>query len=536
MTNNTKRYNTIISINPATEKELGRVQACDRDEIDDAVKTARHALNEWSKKTIKERQKYLLKLGDVVLEQKEEIARLIALEQGKPLTESLGSEIVAVLAILKELRRHAHKVLKPHKMKHEQLLFVHKKSQYRLEPYGVVAVISPWNYPFSVPVPEIAAALVAGNVVLFKPAPDSVLIGQKIDELFKAAGFPEGVMNTIIVADVDAPHITHHPGVDKIIFTGSSPVGRDVMCAASHQMTPVVLELGGKDPAIVAADADLPRAARGIVWGTMFNAGQVCAGVERVYVHKEVAQEFIDLCLEEAKKLSTGDPLDSDTQVGPLTNLDQLVKVQDQVEDAIRKGARLLHGGRRVERPGYFFEPTILTDVDHSMAVMVEETFGPILPIMSVDSMDEAIALANDSVYGLSAYAWTSDKKLAQRFFKELQAGTVMINDSTSSWGEPNAPWGGFKMSGIGRTRARFGLEEMVQVKYTSYDKGGNERNVWWHPYSKNSQTFMSNAMEFLYSRNIFKKLAKAPKVLSYKPFVASVHWGAVLRNIHKLF
>ncbi len=460
----------------------------------------------------------------------------MAQEQGKPVAEGLTSEIVATLAILKSLGRYAYRILKPHKMRHEQLLFVHKKSKYRLEPYGVVAIISPWNYSFSVPVPEIAAALVAGNTVIFKPAPDTVLVGQKIDELFKAAAFPDGVFQTVFVQDADAPHITHHSGVNKIIFTGSTPVGRDVMCAASHQMTPVVLELGGKDAAIIAKDADLPRAAKAVVWGSLFNAGQVCASVERVYVEREAADQFIQLCLDEIKTVTIGDPLDPNTQVGPLTNLSQLIKVRDQVEDAIRRGATLLHGGNRPNRPGYFFEPTFLVNVDHSMPIMTEETFGPVLAVMVVEDMDQAIELANDSIYGLSAYAWTSDKKLADRFIRELQAGTVMINDTTSSWGEPNAPWGGYKMSGIGRTRARFGLEEMVQVKYASYDNGGNKRNLWWFPYDAKSVTFFRNAIHLLYARNPWIKLVSLVKMLGSKRFITSVHWWAIIRNIHKLF
>ena len=536
MKNPETAHNYIVSINPSTEQELGRVEIVGREGIETSLESARRAFPNWSNKTIKERQKYLAKVSDIILQQRMDIAKLIALEQGKPMAESLASEIVAVLGILKDLGRHAHKILKPHKMRHEQLLFVHKKSNYRLEPYGVVAIISPWNYSFSVPLPEIAAALVAGNTVIFKPAPDTVLVGRKIDEIFQAAGLPEGVLNTVFVADTDAPHITHHPQVNKIIFTGSTPVGRDVMTAASHQMTPVVLELGGKDPAIVAKDANLRRAAKGLVWGSMFNTGQVCAAVERIYVERPVAEQFIELCLREIKKVSIGNPLEQGTQVGPLTNLDQLVKVQDQVEDAIRRGARLLHGGSRPERPGYFFEPTLLVDVDHSMPIMTEETFGPVIAIMTVENMDRAVELANDSIYGLSAYAWTRDKKLAKRFLKELEAGTVMINDATSSWGEPNAPWGGYKMSGIGRTRARFGLEEMVQVKYTSDDRGRNKSNLWWFPYDDKSTAFFSDATQLLYSKNILVKFIKLIKLLSNKRFLTSIQWGAVLRHIHKLF
>ncbi|MBN1479097.1 aldehyde dehydrogenase [candidate division KSB1 bacterium] len=526
----------IVSINPTTEEELGRVDTVGRAGIDSALNKARAAFSGWSQKSVKERQKFLVAVSDLILQQQEEIATLIAREQGKPIAEAMASEIIAVLAILKDTSRHAHKILRPHRMRHEQLLFVHKKSAYRLEPHGVVAIISPWNYSFSVPVPEIAAALVAGNTVLFKPAPDTVLVGRKIDNIFQRAGLPPGVLNTVFVHDTDAPYITHHPQVDKIIFTGSTPVGRDVMTAASHQMTPVVLELGGKDAAIVAKDADLPRAAKGIVWGSMFNSGQVCAAVERVYVERAVAEKFIQLCHAEIKQITVGDPLDANTQIGPLTNLQQLIKVRDQVEDAIRRGARLLHGGNQLDCPGYFYEPTLLTNVDHSMRIMTEETFGPVLPIMAVDSVDQAINLANDSIYGLSAYAWTSNAKLAARFMDELQAGTVMINDATSSWGEPNAPWGGYKMSGIGRTRARFGLEEMVQVKYVSYDKGGNCSNIWWFPYDIKLRQFFGDAMHLLYSRNILVKLTKLVKVLMHKRFLTTTHWVAVLRNIHKLF
>ncbi|MBN1559921.1 aldehyde dehydrogenase [candidate division KSB1 bacterium] len=528
-------HNYIVSINPTTEQELGRVEAIGREDIDMALNKARQAFHGWSKKSIAERQKYLRRVSDIILAQQNDIATLIALEQGKPIAESLASEIVPVLGILQDLTRHAHKVLKPHKMRHEQLLFVHKRSRYQLEPYGVVAVISPWNYPFSVPLPEIAAALVAGNTVIFKPAPNTVLVGKKIAELFQAAGLPEDVLKTIFIQDVDAPHLTHHPLVDKIIFTGSTPVGRDVMTAASHQMTPVVLELGGKDAAIVARDANLERAAKGLVWGATFNSGQVCAAVERVYVEQVIADCFIELCLREIKKVIIADPLEPGTHIGPLSNLNQLIKVQDQVEDAIRRGAKLLHGGNRLSRPGYFFEPTLLVDVDHSMPIMTEETFGPVMAIMAVDNIDEAIRLANDSIYGLSAYAWTSDKKLARRFFDELQAGTILINDAASSWGEPNAPWGGYKMSGIGRTRARFGLLEMVQVKYASWDKGDNERNLWWFPYDPKSAAFFSDAIHLLYSRNLATKSIKLIKLFSNKRFLTSTHWGAVLRHLDKL-
>jgi acyl-CoA reductase-like NAD-dependent aldehyde dehydrogenase len=536
MTETSNPADFLISLNPSTEQELGRLAAMNRDDIDQSLIRAKEALTNWSRLSIGERQKFMARLAAVILEQKKSISELIAVEQGKPITEAMISEVFAVLGILKDLSRNAHKVLRPHKMRHEQILFAHKKSDYRLEPYGVVAIISPWNYPFSVPIPEIAAALVAGNTVVFKPAPATILIGQKIGELFKAAGFPAGVVNTLFLQDEDAAYLTSHTGINKLVFTGSTPVGRKVMCAASQQMTSVILELGGKDPAIVAADADLPRAARGIVWGALFNAGQVCASIERVYVERAVADRFIDLCLTEIKALQVGDPMDPNTQIGPLSKLEQLTKVENHIKDAVERGARMLFGGYRLKRPGYFMAPALLTAVDHSMAIMTEETFGPVLPIMVVDSIDQAVALANDSIYGLSAYAWTSSRKTAERLMSELQAGTVMINDSTSSWGEPNAPWGGFKMSGIGRTRARFGLQEMVQVKYASYDRGGNKSNPWWYPYNAKSETFVYSAAEALYSRRPVAKLINLFRVIFSRRFFSSAHWGSILLNLKKLF
>ncbi|NOY61230.1 MAG: aldehyde dehydrogenase family protein, partial [Calditrichaeota bacterium] len=473
--------------------------------------------------------------SDIILEQKSEIAHLIATEQGKPVTEALGAEVVSVLSILKDLYRNGRRVLERSNVRPEQILFVHKKSSYRYEPFGVVAIISPWNYPFSVPVPEIAAALFAGNTVIFKPAPHSILIGEKIDEIFKMAGFPHGVMNTVIVDDRDAPVISEHPAVDKIVFTGSTNVGSKIMSSAAKAVTPILLELGGKDAAIVAADANIERAAKGIVWGAMFTTGQVCASVERVYVESNVSEKFIDACIRETKKLKIGDPLDKDTDIGPLSHVGQLNHIDQHIEDAVEKGARIVVGGKRMKMPGYFFEPTILTNVDHTMDVMIHETFGPVLPVMTVKSLDEAIELANDSIYGLSAYGWTENKNTAERLMNELEAGTVMINDSTSSWGEATAPWGGMKKSSIGRTRSRFGLLEMVQVKYASYDRGNNAFNPWWFPYDSQARQFFIRALDLLFQQNVLKKMMALFSLLKVGKFVRTAHWWAILKNLNKL-
>ena len=526
----------IISINPATEEELGRFVLGGQKEIDDVLSKSKAALKHWANTPLKTRLKYLSNLSTMILEQVDEISELIAREQGKTVTEAKLAEILPVLSVIRSVKREAKKMLKPTRASHDQILFSHKKSNYHFVPYGVVVVISPWNYPFSVPVPEIVAALAGGNCVVFKPAPGTVLIGQKIDELFKLAGFPDGVLNTICIADENASYLVGHEKTDKIIFTGSTVTGKKVMCTAAEQISPVLLELGGKDPAIVAADADIKRAAKGIVWGAFFNAGQVCASIERVYVEQSVADLFIEECRKIAVKLKVGSPFDETTDVGPLENRRQLDLVINQVNDAKQKGARIICGGSRIGDKGFFFAPTILSNVDHSMFVMTEETFGPVLPIMTVDSLENAIRLANDSIFGLSAYGWTSSQSIAKKMQDELEAGTVMINDATASWGEPNAPWGGMKKSGIGRTRARFGLMEMVQVKYTSYDKGGNKTNIWWFPYDKSTREIANQAILLLFANSLWGKIRSLFRLIGLKRFVTNVRWVSVLGNLRKLF
>jgi len=526
---------TLVSINPATEEELGRVVAMDRAAMDRKMAEARRAFGPWSQVPLRERQRLLERLNDIIVERVEEIATLLAREQGKPMLEAKLAEILPVLAINQSLARRAHRLLQPERSTPELVLFAHKRSQYRFVPYGVILILSPWNYPFSVPIPQMAAAVVAGNTVVFKPSPEAILVGQKIDELFRLAGFPEGVVNTVFVTNEDAAYLVEHPEVRKILLTGSTETGRKVMAAAAHQLKPVLLELGGKDAAVIAADADVERAAKGIVWGAFFTSGQVCASVERVYVERPVAEAFLEACLGEVKKLRVGDPLNENTDLGPLMTNRQLQRVISHIEDAISKGATIVTGGHRIGTRGFFFEPTVLTHVNHSMKVMTEETFGPILPIMVVDSLDEAIRLANDSPYGLTAFGWTRSRATAERLQQELEAGTVMINDATCTWGEPSAPWGGVKQSGLGRTRSRFGLLEMVQIKYTSDDEGDNPYNPWWFPYDRRAHDFGDDAIAFLFARKWRGKGRALVRLLKNERFVKTAHWKHIVRHLGRL-
>ena len=526
----------IVSINPSTGEELGRTRAMDRNAVDRVLSESRTAFAKWAETPFSERKRLFKRLSRVILAEKEEILRLVAREAGKPVTEAMAVEVLSTLAAIKTLTRKGHSVLRPRRVSHDLILFSHKRSTCRFVPYGVTVFISPWNFPFSAPIPQMAAALLAGNTAVFKPAPHAVLIGRKIDDCFRRAGFPQGVMQTVFLTDDDAPYLTSHPDVRKIVFTGSTEVGKHVMTSAAQHVTRVTLELGGKDPAVVARDADIRRAAKGIVWGALFGSGQVCASIERVYVESPVAQAFLEACLDEISKIRVGDPLDIETDMGPLTSESQLRKVEEHVKDAVAKGAKILFGGKRIGERGFFYEPTLLSGVDHTMKVMTEETFGPVIPVMEVPDLDAAVRLANDSRYGLSAFGWTRNRSTARRLLRELCAGTVMINDSTSTWGEPNAPWVGFKESGLGLTRSLFGMAEMVQVQYTSYDRGNNTHNPWWFPYTARTWDLFASASSLLYDPRFFRKIPSLFRLLKNPLFLRTAHWGAVLKSFHKVF
>ncbi|MCI0573598.1 MAG: aldehyde dehydrogenase family protein, partial [Myxococcaceae bacterium] len=354
-----------------------------------------------------ERGKVLLDVRRRLVEQADAMAELIAREQGKPVAEAYGVDVFPSLEALKHVGRHAEDVLREDPVESEVLLFAHKDCRLAYEPYGVVLNITPWNYPLSIPMTGTAAALAVGNTVVLKPAPATTLVALRLGELFRQAGLPDGVLSVVAVDDAEAARLVEDPRLGKIMFTGSVATGKKVMVGAARNLTPVLLELGGKDPAIVCRDADLDRAARGIVWGAFLNCGQTCASVERVYVEEAVAAPFIERVVEHTRSLRVGDPVKAEVDMGPLTMERQRQIVQEHVADAVARGARVLTGGETPPGPGWFYPPTVLTGVTHDMRVMREETFGPLLPIMAVRSLDEAVRLANDSDYGLTASGWT---------------------------------------------------------------------------------------------------------------------------------
>jgi acyl-CoA reductase-like NAD-dependent aldehyde dehydrogenase len=519
---------------PSSGQPFAHSSLLDAAQAGEAVSAAQAAFPSWSRTSFRERSRLLDRLRQAVVAEADDLARLIEREQGKPAAEALASEILPSLDALVHLSRHAEDLLRDDVLQGQQMLLAHKEARLVYAPIGVVLAVKPWNYPWAQSLPVVASALVAGNTVVLKPAPATTLVGLRMGALARKAGFPDGVVNVVATDDAVAASLVEDPRIGKIACTGSVATGRKVMAAAAKNLTPVVLELGGKDPAIVCRDADLDRAAKGITWAAFMNAGQTCASVERVYVEQPVAEAFLAKVVEETRRVRpTGTTGGGD--MGPLTLERQRLVVEEHVADAVARGARVLLGGKSPDGPGFFYPPTVLVGVDHSMTIMREETFGPVLPIMEVGSLDEAIRLANDSPYGLTASGWTRSAGTARRLQHELVAGVVTINDHVSSFGEPTAPWGGVKWSGIGRIHGLLGLREMVQPKYVSLDRGRGPE-LWWYPYDAQFAGLMSRAVSALYSTSfsarVRAQLGLARRARLWRRFGP---WR-LLANLDKLF
>ncbi len=489
------------SHNPTTGERIGAVALTAPDEVDAVVRAVAKVQPFWAQLTLADRARHLERAAQVVIDECDEIRDLIVREQGKPRNEALSMEILPTIDALHWLARAGPKILADEKISMPQLLLKTKRSAFTYEPLGVIAVISPWNYPWSIPLGEVALALMAGNGVVLKPASLTPLIAERIARVFERAGLPEGLLR--IVHGPGAGAALVRSSVASVFFTGSVPIGRDVGEACARRLKGSVLELGGKDPMIVLADANLGHAIAGALWGGFANAGQTCSGIERVYVLREVSERFIAGVLAGASKLRVGDPMSWDTEVGPMVSHEQFEAVRELVDDAVAVGAARRCGGP-VEVVGLeaasFYAPAVLTEVTHEMRIMREEIFGPVLPIMIVDSEDEALALANDSDFGLGASVWTSDRSKGERFARELESGMVWINDHMFSHGACQCSWGGVKQSGLGRTHSKFGLYQCVNVKLRVWERS-TVRDAWWHPYDETLGRALHQAAAVLYGR-----------------------------------
>jgi succinate-semialdehyde dehydrogenase/glutarate-semialdehyde dehydrogenase len=479
-----QRAATIISYDPATGEEIGRVAIASLAEVTHAVARARAAQPAWANLSFSERGRFIMRARQIVLAEMEQIATLISRETGKPVSEAISMEIVTTLDLMQYFARQTAKLLRPQKIDIDQYGLMGRSSRLVFKPIGVIGIISPWNFPWATPLDEVVMALMAGNAAVVKPSELTPLSAVKIADVFQRAGLPEGLLS-VITGDGLTGAALVQAGVDKIMFTGSVATGKRVAALAVDKLTPVVLELGGKDPMIVLDDADLENAARGAIWGAFANAGQCCASVERCYVHESIAPKFIELIVAETKKLKLSNGLKDDTDVGAMSSERQLQIVAAQVKDAAERGASIRTGGKRSsELSGLFYPPTVLTDVDHRMAVMREETFGPLLPVMTFRTDDEAVELANDSVFGLTASVWTRDIGRGKRIAVRIEAGTVMVNEVVYTHGLAQTPWGGVKESGFGRTHGRLGLLELVSPRHIHVNRLALLPDLWWFPYT----------------------------------------------------
>jgi succinate-semialdehyde dehydrogenase/glutarate-semialdehyde dehydrogenase len=493
----------IVSVNPATGAVLRELECANEGDVLAAVGRARTAQATWAELGLRRRIDVLREFQTKLHARKSEIADAITREAGKPVAEALVTEVLVVLDAARFLIDNAWRLLQDEPVPHGNPAAKLKSGSLVREPHGVIGIISPWNYPFSIPATETLAALVAANTVVLKPSELTPLVALELASLLHAAGVPEDVFQ-VVVGDGSAGAALVRSPIDKLVFTGSVATGKRIAAAAAERLLPVVLELGGKDPMLVLDDADVDVASSAAVWGAFVNAGQTCLSVERCYVHLSLYEVFLAACAEKAKKLRVGHGEDRETDIGPMIHERQLEIVEAHVEDAKAHGARILAGGTRFPELGRnFFHPTVLADVTHDMRIMREETFGPVLPVMAFDTDDAAVSLANDSEYGLAASVWTRDRQRGERLARRIQAGIVMVNDVVSCFGISEAPHGGVKGSGLGRTHGRFGLDEMVRLKYLDVDLTPAMKKVWWYGYGESFRRQMDGFLDMQFARRL---------------------------------
>lgn len=471
--------------NPATGEILGYIRRHTWDDLKSAIDRARKAQPLWQALPVKERIRRLKPVRGYVMNHADEIAEIIAANNGKTRVDALATEVLPALMGHAYYSRHARRFLKTRRIRGGNIMLINKRSRLARIPYGVIGILSPWNYPFAIPFSEILMALLAGNSVVARPADETALVTKALDDCFRAADLPDGILTILNMRGPGFGEKMLEYGVDKLFFTGSVAVGKKLMEKAAGTLTPVVLELGGNDAMIVCADADLERAANGAVWAGLHNAGQSCGGVERIYVHESVHRPFLDILKEHVEALRIGPDRQYDVDIGSMTTERSLNTVKEHVREALDRGAKVFAQSAQIDA-GLCHPAMVITDVDHSMKIMREETFGPVVGVMKYRTDHEAVELANDSKLGLTASVWSRDTKRALALAGRIKAGVVTINDHLMSHGLAETPWGGFKESGIGRTHGRLGFDEMTQAQTLVTDiLPFVKKDLWWHPFDR---------------------------------------------------
>ncbi len=499
----------IQSFAPATGELLGEVRTSTREEVHAAVGRARKAQAAWGVLPIEERCERLFRLRDALVDRAEEIVDVVSRECGKPRSDCLSHEVMVTVDLLTYYCKNAPRILAPHDIGLH--LLKHKKSTVHLAPRGVVGIISPWNFPFVIPMGDVVAALVAGNAVVLKPSEVTPLTIAKAKEIFDATGLPEDLFG-VVYGRGEAGQALIDGGIQKLVFTGGVETGKRVAAACGANLVPCVMELGGKAPLIACADCDVERTARAIVFGGFVNAGQVCISVERVYAHTDVHDQLVARVRDLTGELRQGDPQgESVVDVGAIIFPKQIEVAEKHIADALAKGAHVVSGGKRRAGAGQFFEPTVLSGCDHSMTVMTEEIFGPIVPIQRVSSEDEAVRLANDSHLGLNAYVFTKNREKGRRLAQRIEAGSVVVNDVLVNYAAAEAPFGGIKQSGFGRVHGDDALRDMCDPRHVFTARVPEPAaDPLWFPYTTKAYKWQLRAMRALFSRgSLVKRLGK---------------------------
>ncbi len=516
--NDTAQVAMTTGINPATGDVVGSITDTPVQAIPEIFARARRAQAVWGALSFEARARHLRLMREYIIENADELARIVSISNGKTMVDAMVTEVLPCTLACNWYGANAAKVLKTERREMSSIIWIGKRSVLTHEPLGVVGIISPWNYPLSIPFGEIAMGLMAGNAILLKVAAATPLVGQAIEKIVAAGQLPDGLFHHLVGPGAGISSAMFENGVDKVFFTGSVPAGKDLMAQASRTLTPLSLELGGKDPMIVLEDADLERAANGAAWAGYQNAGQSCGGVERIYVHEAVYEPFVKLLAAKTAALRQGVPdAECTVDVGAMTTAKQRRVVERQVDDAVANGAKIVAQSQLAAGlTGEFYPATLMTDVTHDMILMRDETFGPVLPVMKFRTEDEAVALANDCTMALTASIWSRNTPRAKALAKRVRGGVVTINDHLYTHGMSDLPWGGPGESGIGRTHGPEGLMEMSKPKAINWDYARASNNLWWYPQDRKTYEVIKHAMRMGSPRNLWDFVYAAMKVLPH--------------------
>lgn len=496
----------LASVNPATLAVSGEVETTDPSEIENVIAECRAAQKIWWQMPRSKKLECLRKLRMKLIDDADRIAQTIHGDTGKPRGECYSTEILSSVTMVSFCEKMLKKFRFVQKVDQGPMslmcAFMGRKSYIEYRPYGVIGVISPYNFPLALPFTEIVTAVAAGNAAILKPSSETPLTGHLIEDLFTECGFPEGLVRAVSGPGIGTA-ITSS-SVEKIVFTGGSETGVDVMRSAASKLIPVILELGGKDAMVVMDDADIARCSNCAVWASFVNSGQVCVSVKRIYVQRKAYDEFVKRFTDRVGTLRQGNGWnDPDVSVGPMINERELRRMEVICAEITAEGGRILTGGRRnPDLEGYFFEPTVVVDLPRDSPIVDKEIFGPVVCIFPFDTDEEGLELANDCSFALAGSVWTGDLRKGRRIASEMLSGTIDVNNAVYTYGLPATPWGGQRMSGIGTTHSEEGFRQMLRPHHVHVDKGGSRRDPWWMPYSEEDSGLLADISDAFFGRH----------------------------------